>query len=94
MKSYYRFLWARELQQEETRWLDNLNSALRTEMVLYMYHDAVSRVPFFHGKHPHFIASLVTKLKPEMYSPHDVVSREVRARAPDPKPAASVRGRR
>jgi voltage-gated potassium channel len=76
VKSYYRFLWARELQAEEGRWLDGLNGALRTEMVLYMYQDAVARVPFFHGKHPHFIAALVLKLKPETYSPHDVVSRE------------------
>eukprot|EP00951_Prasinocladus_malaysianus_P013952 scaffold106109_cov46-Prasinocladus_malaysianus.AAC.1 len=124
VRAYYDFLWERELRREEERWLGGLNSALRTEMVLYMYQDAVSRshsvsvssrqplswsvfqqfnqsvewsvgywwvnvpvrqsdiidgnswVPFFNGKHPHFIASLVQNLKPETYAPCDVVSRE------------------
>jgi len=74
--SYYQFLWGRELQQEEQRWLNGLNPVLKTEMVLYLYQDAINRVPFFNGKNPHFIAAMVQYLQPETYSPSDVISRQ------------------
>lgn len=51
---------------------------------------SVSKVPFFNGKNPHFIAHMVQNLKPETYAPGDVVTREVIANMPIP-PLLSLR---
>jgi hypothetical protein len=42
---------------------------LRTELVLFMYRDALERVPFFQGKDPLFIADVVSHLKLQYFSP-------------------------
>jgi len=39
------------------------------QVVLHLFSDTLEKVPFFRGKHPSFITSLVTFLKLEFYSP-------------------------
>lgn len=43
-------------------------------MVLHLYREALEKVPFFKGKHPQFITSLVTYLKLEYYSPGECMA--------------------
>jgi hypothetical protein len=53
--------------------IGGLSSTLRHEVVMYLYKDAVEKVPFFRGKHPQFIAAVVTQLKLEYYSPVSIM---------------------
>ena len=46
-----------------------LSVPLRTELVLFMYREALERVPFFCGKDPLFIADVVSRLKLQYFSP-------------------------
>jgi hypothetical protein len=42
---------------------------LCAQVVLHLYQEAVEKVPFFSGRNPHFITSVVTYLRLEYYSP-------------------------
>ena len=49
--------------------------SLRMQVVMYLYREALEKVPLFKGKPPQFITSLVTFLKLEYYSPGEPKSR-------------------
>ena len=46
-----------------------LSLPLRTELVLYLYREALEKLPFFQKKDPQFIVHIVTSLKLEYYAP-------------------------
>jgi hypothetical protein len=53
-----------------------LPACLACQVVLHLYKEALEKVPFFRGKHPQFITTLITYLKLEYYSPGDVIVRQ------------------
>lgn len=69
VRNYYNYIVERQIQHDEEDIISGLSSSLRTEVVLFMYREALEGVPFFRGKHPQFITSLVTYLKLEYYCP-------------------------
>eukprot|EP00775_Hariotina_reticulata_P011835 gene11835-11979_t len=76
VRSYYNYVVAREVQSEEAAIIAGLSSSLRMQVVLHLYQEAVEKVPFFSGRNPHFITSVVTYLRLEYYSPGDIVVRQ------------------
>jgi hypothetical protein len=45
-----------------------LSVPLKTELVLFLYRDALHRIPFFRNKDTQFIASVVTHLRLDYFS--------------------------
>lgn len=76
VKSYYDYVVVREVQADEADIIAGLSASLRTQLVLHLYSEALEKVPFFKGQHPHFITSVVTFLQLEYYAPGDFVVRQ------------------
>ena len=53
--------------------LDDLSSSLKLEVALQINHSIVDRVPFFHGRDPRFIRTIINHLKPVIFAPGDFV---------------------
>ena len=69
IRDYYNYTVARNVRQDEAEIIAGLSMGLRMQVVMYLYREALDRVPLFKGKPPQFITSLVTFLKLEYYSP-------------------------
>lgn len=69
IRGFYAYIIEREVQNDEADIIAGMSTALKTEVVLFLYRDTLEKVPFFRGKHPHFIAAVVTYLKMEYYGP-------------------------
>ena len=69
VRDYYNYTVARNVRQDEAEIIAGLSMGLRMQVVMYLYREALDRVPLFKGKPPQFITSLVTFLKLEYYSP-------------------------
>eukprot|EP00798_Chlamydomonas_sp_ICE-L_P021561 gene21561-28554_t len=69
VRKHCNYVYEREVQEQDSAVIAVLPTNLQILVVLHMHRDAVESVPFFKGKHPKFIAELVTKLKLEFYSP-------------------------
>ena len=53
--------------------LHDLSASLRLELALYVNREIVDKVPFFHGRDPAFIRSVIMRLKPIIFAPGDHV---------------------
>lgn len=69
IRGFYAYIIDREVQNDEADIIAGMSTALRTEVVLFLYRDTLEKVPFFKGKHTRFIAAVVTYLKMEYYGP-------------------------
>eukprot|EP00191_Tetraselmis_sp_GSL018_P005589 CAMPEP_0177605304 /NCGR_PEP_ID=MMETSP0419_2-20121207/16627_1 /TAXON_ID=582737 /ORGANISM="Tetraselmis sp., Strain GSL018" /LENGTH=989 /DNA_ID=CAMNT_0019099439 /DNA_START=131 /DNA_END=3101 /DNA_ORIENTATION=+ len=69
-------LAAQHQQCEDEELLKQLSTPLRTELLLYLYRNALESVSFFKGQDPVFITSLVYKLRLEYYAEDDIVVQE------------------
>jgi hypothetical protein len=69
VRNFYNYVLVREVHADEAEIISGLSSSLRNKTVMFLYKDAVEKVPFFRNKHPQFIASIVTCLKLEYYAP-------------------------
>merc|ERR1712176_610688 len=80
MRSFYNFKLANSRRAflmnnsyDADEILQELNSALRTEVLLDMEKDLVKQIPFFNGKAPHLIADIVTNLEPVFFHEGDYI---------------------
>lgn len=71
VQHYFEYLWDRHHGLDESAILGELPKSLRMEVALYLNREVIKRVPLFEGADPVFISSLVTILKPQIYSPGD-----------------------
>ncbi|KAG1678597.1 hypothetical protein FOA52_012604 [Chlamydomonas sp. UWO 241] len=76
VRTFYNYTVARTVRQDEAEIIAGLSMGLRMQVVLHLYRQALEKVPFFRGKPPQFITSLVTRLKLEYFSPGDIVVRQ------------------
>lgn len=76
VKRYYDYVVEREVQADEADIIAGLSANLRTQVVLHLYQEALEKVPFFRGRPPQFITSIVTVLQLEYYAPGDIVVRQ------------------
>ncbi|GMH40004.1 hypothetical protein BSKO_07908 [Bryopsis sp. KO-2023] len=76
VRTFFNYILSRQIIVEETSIINELSLPLRTEVVLYLYREALERLPFFQGKDPQFIVHIVTSLKLEYYAPGEVVIRQ------------------
>eukprot|EP00002_Diphylleia_rotans_P023918 TRINITY_DN4714_c0_g1_i4.p1 TRINITY_DN4714_c0_g1~~TRINITY_DN4714_c0_g1_i4.p1 ORF type:complete len:1498 (-),score=299.51 TRINITY_DN4714_c0_g1_i4:714-5207(-) len=75
--SYFDATWTRERGLDEHRILDDLPSALRSEIAVYIHRELVNKVGFFQAiSNAGFINSLVLKLRPQIALPGEMIVRE------------------
>ena len=56
--------------------LEELGSALRTDILLHLERDLISKIPFFGGKVPQFVADTISMLQPMVFQVGDTIVRE------------------
>lgn len=56
--------------------LDELNSVLRSEVLLFLERDLVKKIPFFNDKIPQFIAEMICMLQPLVIQAGDFIIRQ------------------
>ena len=76
VRNYYNHLWNRQGGVEDTSIIDNLPSRLKTEVSLHINGSIISKVDLFKGSNPGFINSLVEVLRPEIYTPGDIIVKQ------------------
>ncbi|CAD7701983.1 unnamed protein product, partial [Ostreobium quekettii] len=76
VRSFFSYILSRQIIVEETSIINEMSVPLRTEMVMFLYREALQKLPFFQGKDPQFIVHIVTALKLEYYTPGEVVVRQ------------------
>eukprot|EP01114_Cavostelium_apophysatum_P007490 TRINITY_DN1959_c0_g1_i2.p1 TRINITY_DN1959_c0_g1~~TRINITY_DN1959_c0_g1_i2.p1 ORF type:complete len:732 (+),score=190.57 TRINITY_DN1959_c0_g1_i2:112-2307(+) len=76
VRNYYNHLWSRQGGIEDDSILSELPTRLRTEVSLHINGDIIAKVPFFKDCNPGFINSVVQLLRPEIYTPNDIIVSE------------------
>ena len=56
--------------------LEEVGSALRTEILLHLERDLIQKIPFFDGKVPQFVADSISMLQPMVFQVGDIIVRE------------------
>ena len=56
--------------------LDEMNSVLRSDVILYLERELVGKIPFFQDKMPQFIADMICMLQPVIVQSGDFIIRE------------------
>ena len=56
--------------------LEELGSALRTDILLHLERDLIAKIPFFAGKVPQFVADTISMLQPMVFQVGDTIVRE------------------
>lgn len=75
IRNYYEYIWTRHKGLDETIFLNDLPSSLRTGVALFLNADTLRKVPLFDGAEPAFLNSVVVLLRPQVYSPNDYIIR-------------------
>ncbi len=57
------------MRNDEVDIIQGLPNQLRTEVVMFLYKDAMEKLPFLQNKPKAFLTQLVAQLKLEYYSP-------------------------
>eukprot|EP00002_Diphylleia_rotans_P022135 TRINITY_DN4331_c0_g1_i9.p1 TRINITY_DN4331_c0_g1~~TRINITY_DN4331_c0_g1_i9.p1 ORF type:complete len:1378 (+),score=193.08 TRINITY_DN4331_c0_g1_i9:484-4617(+) len=77
IQQYFDVTWTRERGLDEQSILNDLPTALRSEIAVYIHRELVNKVGFFQAiSNAGFINSLVLKLKPQIALPGEVIVRE------------------
>lgn len=63
-------------QYDADELLDELSSELRSDVLLYVERELVSKIKFFTGKPPQFISDMVIMLQPMYFQDGDVIVNE------------------
>ena len=56
--------------------LNELGSSLRSEVLLFMEEELISKIPFFNDKVPQFVADAITMFQPMVFQESDYIVRE------------------
>jgi len=75
IKGYYNHLWQNGLGQNELAILTDLPQSLRTDIILYLSHSIIQKVPLFKKVSGPFLRAIALALKPEIYLPGSYVIR-------------------
>lgn len=76
IRSYYLYLWSTHQGVDESELLEELPSSLRSEVALFLNREVIQKVPLFEGCDNNLISALVLRMKPQIYSPGDLVVRK------------------
>jgi hypothetical protein len=77
IKDYYEFQWRMNSGMDRKQFLGSLSPCLRTEILLSVYADVVSNVPFFQvPEAPDLITMIVLYLDTAFYLPSDIIVHE------------------
>jgi CRP-like cAMP-binding protein len=76
VRNYYNHLWSRQGGLDDTSIMDNLPARLKTEVSLHINGDIVAKVDLFKETNQGFRNALVEVLKPEIYTPNDVIIKQ------------------
>jgi hypothetical protein len=73
-KSQHAFLMSANYDVDEL--LDEMGSGLRSEVLLYMDRHLISKIPFFEGKVPQFVADTISAFQPMVFQEGDYICKE------------------
>jgi hypothetical protein len=82
VRAYYAFIWKRlrklsirddDKHSGEDQFLADLPTKLSGDIYLFLHKSMVDRVPIFKGCNERFLLDVVTKLKPQVNMPNDVI---------------------
>jgi len=71
--AYYRHLWQRRLDHDETEILGRLPPGLRTDVTLFLKRDLLQAVPMFREAGDGFLREIALEMKPVVFMPGDHV---------------------
>lgn len=70
---YYRHLWQRRLDHDETEIISQLPPGLRTDVTLFLKRDLLQAVPMFREAGDGFLREIALEMKPVVFMPGDYV---------------------
>lgn len=73
IRRYYRHYLEQRTAFDEAEILNELNTFLRQEVAMHLTHETIYNIPLFEGRDPHFLAQLLTILKPLTASADDLL---------------------
>mmetsp|Transcript_18439 Transcript_18439/g.39934 ORF Transcript_18439/g.39934 Transcript_18439/m.39934 type:complete len:750 (-) Transcript_18439:98-2347(-) len=81
IRSYFEFrstqkAFAMNSHYDADELLEEVGSALRTEILLHLERDLIEKIPFFDGKVPQFVADSISMLQPMVFQVGDIIVRE------------------
>eukprot|EP01029_Cantina_marsupialis_P023538 TRINITY_DN5898_c0_g1_i3.p1 TRINITY_DN5898_c0_g1~~TRINITY_DN5898_c0_g1_i3.p1 ORF type:complete len:906 (+),score=275.51 TRINITY_DN5898_c0_g1_i3:605-3322(+) len=73
---HFEFFLSRTSVFDEDKILHELNDSLRTDVVLFLNRDIITKIPFFDDQNKCFISYVVSKLMPQFCVPREFIIRE------------------
>jgi hypothetical protein len=75
VRNYYNYAFDQRKMYpfDDEHVLSDLSVSLQREIFLYMNKDLVEKVPFFKGRDPNFIRSVMFVMKPMIFAPGDII---------------------
>jgi hypothetical protein len=75
VRGYYEYLWESRMAYDEGSIVDELPPSLRVELLLFINRGIIEKVPIFADVGEDFIREIVVALKPNVFSPGDIIVR-------------------
>jgi signal-transduction protein with cAMP-binding, CBS, and nucleotidyltransferase domain len=76
VRDYYSFLWERQRGTDISAVLSDIPHGLSEEILLFLNHDMISRVPIFAHAEELFLREAVRILKPQIFLPGEYIIRQ------------------
>lgn len=73
---YYTYLWEKKKGYDEENIMDELPLSLRMKISLYLNAGIFDRIPIFAGASEGMISDFVMRLKPVIFTPHDIIMKK------------------
>jgi hypothetical protein len=76
VRDYYTYLWASRKGLDESEVMNDLPEYLRVDIALTLNKDIIEKVPLFQNQSEHFIAAVVSRMRPRVVLPGYMIIRK------------------
>lgn len=76
VRAWFTYNWEQHKTLDENSLLDGLPKKLKTDLVLCVHYNTLSKVQLFQGTDQSLLRDLVLKLKPVVFLPHDFICKK------------------